>query len=409
MTETNKSMRVLRVIRGVPIAGALFLLLSVNALLLAWSPFKHVDPESLPAVRSWVWWATQDFKHQKPAPNVVVLGSSLMMHPLWHQEAAYRNEDVDLVADHRSRYLESVIKSRLPLPELKCFNFALPGAMVSDACMIVRALCQGTHKPDIVVIGLGPRDFIDNRFNCAASSKHFQYLSRFTETRDLVDLSMPQLWQRPNYWIKDLLYLKGHAQDAQIVAAEVLRRLCRPVLSLLPASPLERVTDEDRRFASYREELEKGVWVAHPTSPYMYLDAAADCKKRFRSPNNGLFENQRDWLVLLLQTCKERGITPVMVNMPVTDVARKLMPFGVYERHMDTLRSLAARFDCALVDIDLPNRYEAEDFTDWAHMDASGGKKVLDLIGQYIGSDSQLVARLTGGARTIAGKSTGSI
>jgi hypothetical protein len=394
--------RVISILRLCPIVGAVLLLLVINVVLISVNPLKSVDPESLPAARSWVWWATQDFKQRTNPPNVVLLGSSAMMHPVWLQEAAYRNKDVDLAVDHSSHYLESVIEKDAPGTHPNCFNFALPGSMVSDDYMILRAMLTGERKPEIAVIGLTPREFVDNKFNCAASSKHYQYLSRFTKTDDLVALSMPQLWQRSTWLMNDLVYFKGKSQHAKIAASEWLKTQLHPFLLNVPDSPLNRTADLDRRFASWQQEIEKGVWIAHPTGPYHYMEVAFDCIRRHKSPNNPLYENQKRWLEMCLEICRKEGIKPVLVNMPVTPEGRRLISPAILDRHLITLKSEAERWHCDFLNADIANYYENEDFTDWAHMDASGGEKVLRLIGEYIASRKGLVASLSSGNRSIA-------
>ncbi|MBX9686764.1 MAG: hypothetical protein K2X27_08680, partial [Candidatus Obscuribacterales bacterium] len=291
-----------------PLPWAVLVFFGFNILFFAWNPFGKVDPDALPVARNWVWWATHEFVDANKPPSLVVLGSSVVMHPLWHHEADYRQQTVDLVADHRSHYLEHVISENAPLRNIECFNFGLPGSMASDDYMVVRALFNGKKKPAVVVLGICPRDMIDNRFNCAGSSKHFQYLSRFTDARGLLDLSMPQWWQRIGYLITESVYFSSKAQAAQVCSAEFLKSVMQPFTSKLPASPLDRKSEEDKRFAMFQDLVEKGFWIAKPNAPFMFMADTADLKKRFKTPNNPLFENQKKWLDMCLQACRERDI-----------------------------------------------------------------------------------------------------
>ena len=87
-------------------AAALVVL--ANLLLVVTNPFKGVDPDSLPTLKSWVFWTTQDYR-QEVNPKVVMLGSSLLMNSVWMQEAEHLQKNVDIVVNRRTRYLESVI------------------------------------------------------------------------------------------------------------------------------------------------------------------------------------------------------------------------------------------------------------------------------------------------------------
>lgn len=393
-----------KIFKSGPLAWAALVFLGLNLAFFAWDPFGKVDPDALPVARNWVWWATHEFIDAKKPPQVVVLGSSVVMHPLWHHEADYRQQTVDLVADHRSLFLENVIESNSPVKKVECFNFGLPGSMASDDYMVVRALFKNEQKPAVVILGICPRDMIDNRFNCAGSSKHYQYLSRFTNAKDLLELSMPQWWQRIGYQTQESVYFSSKAQAAQVFAAEAIKNTFAPLTKMLQPSPLDRKSEEDKRFAMYQNLVEKGFWIAKPNAPFMFVADTADLKKRFKSPNNPMFENQKKWLDMCLEACQQKGIKVVLVNMPNTQIARSVMPPGVYERHIACLQELSQKRDCLYVNADVPDYYGQKDFTDWCHLSADGGKKAFELIGKAVSADTQTVASLEQHSNQIAAR-----
>ncbi len=132
------------------------------------------------------------------------------------------------------------------------------------------------------------------------------------------------------------------------------------------------------------------------------MEVAFDCIRRHKSPNNALYENQKRWLEMCLEICRKEGIKPVVVNMPVTPEGRRLISPAILNRHLVTLQTEAERWHCDFLNADIPDYYANDDFTDWAHMDASGGEKVLKLIGEYIASRQDLVASLTSESKAIA-------
>lgn len=395
-------------IRTIPLIGALLILVAANSGLLILDPIKKIDVDSLPTIRTWSYWAAQDYRKQERAPDVVFVGSSVMMHPTWWSEATYRQEDVDLVADHVSHYSEAMLKSYAGINDVRCFNFGLPGAVPSDGYMITKSMFTGERKPKIVVIGMVPRDLVDNDFGHAASSRHYKYLSRFVDTRGLQPLAVPNIWERPQYWIDDYIYFKGKSQPIQQVARHEAENLLEPILSKLPRSPLDKVTDEDRKFAMHRAELEKGFWVAHPTTPttpYYYAEIAdADCMKRYATPNDELFENQKTWLEMNLKALRGEGIDVILVNMPVTSMAHRCMRDGVYERHVAMMKAFAKQYKCDFLDAQATALFDPQDFMDWAHMDSSGGEKLHKLIAEFIGGKQNLVARLAGAPSSVAAR-----
>lgn len=396
----------IRAFKEIPFLTAVVMVLLVNIALASSNPFKGINPEKLPSVHGWAYWATKDLLTRQDKPNVVVFGSSAVMQPLWWQEAAFRGSDVDLVSDHQSRYLAHVIHEYSPQTNANCFNYAMPGAMPSDEYMVIQTMITSGNKPKVIVMGLHPRDFMDNSFNCAASSKHYQYLSRYNPelATSLLDLSMPQIWRRLAYQIESVLFFRQRKNDMQLVLSDKIEAMEHPLLANFPESPLSNTDVKDKKLAIYVDEIEKGVWIAHPTSPYQYIDATYDCVRRFKKPNAELFANQKKWVEMSLALCKKEGIAVVLVNMPRTEILTRLMPQGTYERHVQLVKSLAQSFNAAYLDIDIPSRYRLDDYTDWIHMNAGGGKKVLDAIGEFIGKNNALAALISPDNQALATK-----
>ncbi len=382
------------IFKRLPILGALGIVLAVNVFLAALNPLQKVDPESLPVGHGWAWWAANEYSKPEKSFNTVVFGSSAMMHPLWLGEATFRNEDVDLVVDHRSRCLEEAIKKNAPGTQPSCFNFAMPGAMPSDDYMIMKALFKSDKKPNLVVITLHPRDLMDNTFGSASTSRHYKYLSRFVDTKPVLELATPELWRRLVYQLEQTLFIKSKNHDIQLVASEKLDSLLQPLLKQLPKSQLDAKDNEDRKLAIYVDELQQGVWIAHPTAPYHFINAMDDCQRRFKKSNDAQFQNQTTWLKLCLSTCKQEGIAVLLVNTPVTAPVKQLMPPGTYDRHLNTVKALASEYNCPFLNADEQTHCEQTDFTDWIHMNGDGGQKVLNTIGTFIANNHQLRAAL---------------
>jgi hypothetical protein len=45
---------------------------------------------------------------------------------------------------------------------------------------------------------------------------------------------------------------------------------------------------------------------------------------------------------------------------------------------------MSAKYDCPYVDTMKEGKFDMKDFSDYGHMDASGGKKIVDIIGRSI-------------------------
>jgi hypothetical protein len=95
-----------------------------------------------------------------------------------------------------------------------------------------------------------------------------------------------------------------------------------------------------------------------------------------------MFQIQSTFLDKLLTVAGERKIKPILLNMPLTPENLALMPPGAYERYLDCLRTMANTHNVPLVDLNGDPRFAHSDFYDTAHMNATGGRKLLDAIAQ---------------------------
>lgn len=371
------------------------LLLAGNIWLWQEKPLAKVDPESLPAAHTWVWWAAQEFLDQKKPQDVVLLGSSLVMHPVSRLDADYLNKDLDYVHHHTSQYLADGLSQNLKNEPLACFNFALPGGMVSDDYIVYRSLFTGERKPKVIVLGLSLRDFIDNGVHCAAATPAFRYLNRFCNVDDIVDISMPQLFQRFDYWQGKTIYLWGKKLDLQVLLAENTKRTLGPTAAKVFYPSALNSLDLTRNLPSNaRAEVEEGMFIVKSHQPYSFEDNSDEYRKRYRQGNESLFAIQTKFLEKLLDLAKKDEVKVILVNMPLTKANRALMPANYYERYVQLLQNCSQKWHIGFVDLNAQNKFNVKDFYDTSHMNGDGGKKLVDALIESITSDPQIASTL---------------
>lgn len=373
--------------------------------MLLLRPLSNIDPESLPAAHTWVWWAAKEFLSQDQAPDVVILGASLLMHPISRLDADYLNRDLDYVHHHRSEYMANAIEQKIGSRVSSCFNFALPGAMMSDDYMVLRAMLTGKRKPAIIILGLGVRDFSDSLVSCPAATPPFRYLKRYTDTDDLIDLVMPQFWQRFDYWIGKSIYPHGKKLDAQVAMSEATKSIIGGKLAAhLPASRLLEADPQRNAPANMRAEVEEGWFVVKAHQQLSFEDNTREYKRRFRSPNTKMFDIQEKFLDKFMSDCRLNGIRVVLVNIPVTPANRALVPAGNYDRFVSLIHATARKWGASCVDLGDDKDFVASDFYDTCHMNASGGKKFVDKIVAALQADKESIAAIKEAtSRRIAG------
>ncbi|MBY0358053.1 MAG: DUF1574 domain-containing protein [Candidatus Obscuribacterales bacterium] len=380
------------------------LFIAANLAFFAWQPLAKVDPECLPSAHTWTWWAGREYFGQTRTPELVILGSSLLMKPLAQVDAVYLNKDFDYVKHHQSQYLSHLLSDKAKIAGLQCFNFALPGAMVSDDFMVLRTLITQKRKPAVVVLGLGARDFIDSGVSCPAATPPFRYLRRFCNIDDLVELSMPQIWQKLEYWIGQSIYLWGKKLDLQVMLTEATKANLGPYYAanfqpckLVEANPEKNVP------GNLRSEIEAGVYMINAHETESFADNTDEYKKRFRNKNEKMFAIQSEFLDKFLYEAMANNVRVLLVNVPVTAANRALMPEGAYHRYLALMHKMAKKWDVPLLQPNQSVTFKHSDYSDTAHMNSVGGRKLLESVASYIAADRYLPLALNRPDRTERG------
>ncbi len=367
-----------------------------NFVILLWQPLSKVKPESLPSAHTWTYWATKEFLTQPKSPDVVICGSSVLMHPIARVEAVHKNKNLDYVLDHQSTYFADKLGQAIGQEGLSCFSFALPGSMISDNFMVVRGLLTGPRKPSVIVLGLTLRDFIDSGVTCPGATPPFRYLKRYANIDDVVDLAMPQVWQRFDYWLGKLIYLNGKKMDLQTLLADQTKNFLEPIYKkqFAPCRLVEM--DPTRNTASnLRGEIEPGMMIVGPHEAPSYLDNTAEYRKRYKRNDPKMFEIQSTFLEKILAEAKENGVRVIMVNVPVTEQNHTLMPTGAFEKYQGRVKELASKWGVEYFDPANNVQFVQADFYDSVHMNADGGKKLLDQFVSAVQNDSRSLAALS--------------
>src|SRR6185437_9884306 len=277
---------------------------------------------------SWTAWAIDDFLHRKTPAKIVFVGSSLVLVPLCGVDADFLQQKLDGSEHHQSVYFERKFKEKTGLAT-RSFNFALPGEMPSDAYMITSFLLKGDKRPDVIVYGIGPRDFMDNLLPSPAATDPYRFLSRFGDVSPFASLMMPDWFERMSFEAGRALYLYGHKQEiAQKFVARAGKEFNRDAPWLFSAVP---VTSDVRHqlLPDYQAfALGHGEAFFRPSTPEdhaKFVDNLAEYKKRYKNLKRETYETQMRFFTEALATAKARGVHAIVVAMPITDINRRLL------------------------------------------------------------------------------------
>jgi len=362
--------------------------------------FGAVSPDDFP-VNTWTSWAIKEFQSRKTAPDVVFLGSSLMLVPLDGVDADFTDKRIDGALHHKSLFFEDKFGKYTGGQKVSTYNFALPGEMPSDAALITKFLIKGQKAPKVLVYGVGPRDFIDNTLPSPAATDPFRYLSRFGDWSDRVSLIVPEWQERLNYELGHLFYPYGNRQQISQSANKKVAGLldaivpCPPdrVLSFKDAIALRRkLVPEHNPFEINPDECFFRPVTETPRPGF--ADNVAEYAKRYKTLKKETFEGQMQFMADILSTARDRNIHVMVVAMPITEVNRKLLSDANWELYKTRLRALADHYETSFYDMHDSGLFAFEDFQDTVHLHAGGGAKLLDEMARVMAKDTATITAL---------------
>ncbi|HIA54261.1 MAG TPA: hypothetical protein EYN91_19580 [Candidatus Melainabacteria bacterium] len=380
--------------------------------LLAMFKVGNIAPTDFP-IKTWTGWAVDEFLSDKQGrPHFVFLGSSLVLVPVAGVDADYLKHPIDGSHHHNSQYFEDQFKRHSNL-KVKTFNFGLPGEMPSDAFLITKFLLKGEKRPDVIVYGVGPRDFMDSLLPSPAATDPYQYLSRFGDVTSHRHLIAPEWDQRLNFELAQFIYPYGHSYDMSVSSE---RAMTAAINEWIPKPQTDKpFTIQDRRtlFPHYKQmEITSNEAFFRPTTPETRTFDNANLneyKKRYSRLNWRTFCHQMKFLADLMNTARERGTQVVLISMPITDINRDLLEKGTWDSYKKSLKVLAQSKDATFIDLGDSKQFSTSDFMDTVHLHSGGGMKLLDIVAERAAKDRRVMSALDPTNSHIAGLKGGQL
>jgi hypothetical protein len=398
-----------RALLASPVLWAAVIFCTINLVAAAVNPPVVISPGKFPTRTTWEWLRTNSYLTAEKTPDVVLMGSSLMMIPLTLVDADFSGQTLDAVDHPQSVYLEQLLEKQLGRSGISCFNFALPGGMISDDYLIAKSLLTTGQKPKVIVLGLALRDFIDNGVGCAADTPTYQFFRHFLPLDDVQDLAVNTLGARLEYWQNQLIFLWNKRMELQALAAAQLQDT---LSSLMPgitsngrpefadSATIEAPSQNVNSNQLAAKEVRRGTFLIAANLRVPFQDNSREYKNRYRTSNRQLFDCQKIFLNRLLELTDAAGITTIIVNMPLTQQNMNLMPPGSYSEYKQSLMATASAHRTTVIDLNRSPEFPQEYFNDTAHMNGIGGRKLATEICNAICGDRSLSRNLSAENKT---------
>lgn len=346
------------------LAFALFVA-SNFALFAIFGPVKSYDDDLWNGTGS-IDLALKDFNALESKPDIVLLGSSLIMYPFWSMDFARHNDIGDLFHHHRSLTLEEELTRDGKRPTV--FSWAIFGQMASDSFIYANEFLKGDKKPELLIWGIAPRDFNDAELSSPMNTISFQRLVTLSNFNDYGELYLPTFQDKAEFLFSKSVFLYGRRWQIQ---KEINKGANKVVYIANPAKDPNRkpgfVKEGDGfKFTGGREE----IW-EHSTLEY---------SRRYKNATLDKLRIQLGFMKRLLNLCKQRGIKVLIVNMPLTQTNRDLMPDGFYSDYRNEVAKITKEESALYADYGSDPDFKDGDFWDTAHMSHQAGFKLLDKL-----------------------------
>lgn len=347
--------------RAAIIALALFGI--INAALFQLDNVKRSSPTNLWHGTGSIDLAVNEFNAFTHKPTVVLLGSSLMMFPFWSLDKAQDPAHVgDIFHHHGSAALEDALK-KAGFVDPHVFSFAIFGQMVSDAFIYVNEYLAASKTPEYLVYGIAPRDFSDSDLSSPMATNTFKRLVNLNNLGPYASLYLPGLNDKLDFVMAHLCYFYSHRWRLQQDFGKFVERIYIQAGVHEPEKKLDFSNAGFMMFGGFNERWES---------------SEKEYTRRYKNIDQRDLSVQMGFLKRLLQISRERGIKVVVVNMPLSEINRKLLPAGFYQKFRTDVGKIAAQEKgVRYLDIGDTSDFTRWDYWDTAHLGPSGGEKVM--------------------------------
>lgn len=335
--------------------------------------------------------------------NVLLLGSSLL-------HAATGADLLEEPIEGQAKYswrrytkaltFDRLLKEHLGIPA-RSFSIGMPAAMVLDDLLFLNRALEVGKKPKLLILCLGPRDFIDNR--CSSSNGTDTYFLRRkplwlqmslklspAENIGRIADALSYFWRRRSEFLC-VVDNTSHALFHGILSQGSSGAQSTPASSFhLPKLHFWPVSRDRRQL----QGVCTGSGQETKASQTMKENTIADYRFRYLPVNYKRLDIEMKALETILKESSRAGIIPVVVNMPRGKENEEILPENFRDTFVRRLALICKNNCTRFVDFQAGNDFGADDFKDTVHLTPGGGAKFFALLTDRLAADPGLRAEL---------------
>ncbi len=364
---------------------ALALLAGLDICLAFTHPLARVPIASLE--RSEVYQAVEALSQEKGSPDVVLLGSSLVTAPALQSEALYIGHTIPRFRHRRVHILEQELARTIGWqPTVFCLGTG--GQMASDAYLVTKNVLKGSKQPLAIIYGVAPRDFQDNRVQTLESTPAFQTLATLDDLGERMQSPPYRLKPKTDLFLGRISALWRDKTDMRVYA---VLRIKKYMERLLPwvcfAKYNEKHELKVQKHGLFPEEA-AGEPTAWPGAALDHLSVdltMEDYRFRYNPVSSQSLATQFTYFEKLIKVSKQRGITLLIANMPLSASNRELMEPGFYQSFVTRVSKLCLQNQVEYIDLNSPEYNDINCYADSVHLKPALSSRFLAQLASATG------------------------
>lgn len=380
---------------------AILLVIALEIWLATAHPLTNVPIASLE--RSEIYQAVTTYRLKPGAADIVLFGSSLMTAPVLQSEALFLNQPLPKFTHRETHVLEKALERQLGRePSAVCL--ASGGQMASDVYLTTKNVLKSDKQPIAIIYGIAPRDFQDNLVPAIESTPVFQTIATVDDLPERLASGPFRVKQKVDLILGRISLMWRYKADLR---AYLALRMKKYMERFLPWVCFEKYNErhelKQQKRGLFPEEAAgtptawPGVELDHLTPPQML----ADYNCRYNPVSNRQVAEQLSYFERFLQTCNQRGIAVLVINMPLSEANKAMLDRSLLQVYLSKTQQLCKKYEVDYQDLNCRPWDNADNFIDTVHLTTKQSKPFMEEMAA-LAAQSQVALALKGSKSTIA-------
>ncbi len=318
-------------------------------------------------------------------PDVLMIGSSLSREAFALTDAYVQHRrapDIgyELNSYGKSVYLEDQLQ-KLTGKKHTTLDFSVGGCMASDAYFLLTKAVEERPQIRLLILPIAPRDFVDN---FSEKDPEMSAVGMLLKKKSLATVvsAKSTVKERFESALSSFWYLFDTRADYQAILEKLGCQFFNRAPNLSSAKSFDPFAVDNR--VTFNPPHSR----ADQVLPQAIKEAdARNNSIQYNPYNPERLQVQFQYLEKTLKFCQDKGITVVVIDMPLPEINRREMSAQLSSDYESNLQALCSKYSTRLLPLQKDPDFLDSDFRDSCHVVGSGGKKVIDRLIDFLASD----------------------